>query len=203
MGNRGTMGRLARGGKIIPAEAFGAFTEADTILATARDRAREMVEAARYGRAEIVEQARREGIELAKSDASELLIRARAEHQKMLADMQDDVVNLALEVARKVIHRQIELTPEIVVDICSRAMNRVLSARALILRVHPDDLPVVESRYDALSLQARAGASLQLVADSEIQRGGCLIDSDCGRIDARLETQLATMERALLEDDDE
>ena len=66
------------------------------------------------------------------------------------------------------------------------------------LRLHPDDLDGVAVRRDALAARAPAAAALELVADETVGRLGCVIETAHGRVDARLATQLAALERALL-----
>jgi flagellar biosynthesis/type III secretory pathway protein FliH len=68
------------------------------------------------------------------------------------------------------------------------------------VRVHPDDVAAVTVRRDALAARAPAGAALDIVADEAVGRHGCVIETALGRVDARLETQLAALERALLEE---
>jgi flagellar assembly protein FliH len=68
-----------------------------------------------------------------------------------------------------------------------------MSARQVLVRVHPDDLPLVaEGAGEAL--QAR-GAQLQ--ADPNIQRGGCSVESDAGTIDATIENRWARAVQSL------
>ena len=57
-------------------------------------------------------------------------------------------------------------------------------------------LPAVEARRAALEAGAPA-AALVLVSDESVGRHGCVIETPRGRVDARLETQLAALERAL------
>jgi len=78
--------------------------------------------------------------------------------------------------------------------VATEALNAVLmSARQVLVRVHPDDLPLVaEGAGEAL--QAR-GARLQ--ADPSIQRGGCSVESDAGTIDATIENRWARAVQAL------
>jgi flagellar biosynthesis/type III secretory pathway protein FliH len=68
------------------------------------------------------------------------------------------------------------------------------------LRVHPDDEAPVTARRDALAARAPGAAALDIVADETVGRHGCVVETAVGRVDARLETQLAALERALLEE---
>jgi len=61
----------------------------------------------------------------------------------------------------------------------------LLSARHVSVRVHPDDQPLV-AQGAAEILQARGA---RLVADPAVTRGGCLVESDIGIIDASIESR--------------
>jgi flagellar biosynthesis/type III secretory pathway protein FliH len=65
------------------------------------------------------------------------------------------------------------------------------------LRLHPDDLVAVETRRTVLAARAPAATAIELLADGSVGRHGCVIETAHGRIDARLETQLAALEQAL------
>ncbi|MEJ7709034.1 MAG: FliH/SctL family protein [Pyrinomonadaceae bacterium] len=69
----------------------------------------------------------------------------------------------------------------------------------MIIRVNALDLAIVEEHRSQLDTANRF-ASLEIVGDSVgVKRGGCLISTENGSIDAQLETQLQGIERALLE----
>lgn len=197
------MGRIARTGSIVPAERVRALRDADEIVAEARRHAEAIVEAARAGARELEVATKARAAAEARSEAAALLVAAGAERQRMLGAVQADVVVLATEIARKIIHRELELDPELAIGLCASALRQVALARAVTLRVNPDDLAAVGARsaYDALATVLDDGASLKVVADATVGRGGCVVESDMGRIDARLETQLAAIERALMADD--
>jgi flagellar biosynthesis/type III secretory pathway protein FliH len=65
------------------------------------------------------------------------------------------------------------------------------------LRVHPDDAPALADRVQALAERLPAPGALALVTDESVGRYGCVVETALGRVDARLETQLAALERAL------
>lgn len=100
----------------------------------------------------------------------------------------------AVLLARQVLRTELGTQPTLVQAVAAEALNAVLmSARQVLVRVHPDDLPLVaEGAGEAL--QAR-GARLQ--ADPSIQRGGCRVESDAGTIDATIENRWARAVQAL------
>jgi flagellar biosynthesis/type III secretory pathway protein FliH len=65
------------------------------------------------------------------------------------------------------------------------------------LRVHPDDWAAVEAARPALAARLAKAVELRLVVDAEVGRHGCVVESAAGRLDARLDTQLAALEKAV------
>lgn len=102
------------------------------------------------------------------------------------AELAATVTATATQLARQVVRQEIAARPELVARVAEEAVNAVLlSARHIRVFVHPDDLPLVAAGA-AEALQARGA---RLMASATLQRGGCLIESDVGRIDARIETR--------------
>ena len=104
------------------------------------------------------------------------------------------VSKTAVQLARQVLRAEITLNPVLVAKVAAEAVHAVmLSARHIFVRVHPDDLPLVaEGAQEAL---AARGARLQ--ADDTIERGGVLVQSDVGAIDAQLASRWALAAAAL------
>lgn len=104
------------------------------------------------------------------------------------------VTETAVQLARQVLRAELQMRPELVATIASEAANAVmLSARHITVHVHPLDLPLVaEGAEEALS--ARGG---RLLADPGIERGGVLVQSDIGAIDARVATRWSQAASAL------
>ncbi len=104
------------------------------------------------------------------------------------------VAQAAVALARQVLRHELQTRPELVATIAQEAVNAVLmSARHIVLRVHPDDLALVAAGA-AEVLDARGA---RLVADPAVQRGGCAVDSDAGSIDAGIERRWARAAAAL------
>ncbi len=196
------MGKFVRGGLVVPVEKVRALQYADQIIAEAEERATTIIASARAEAEEIRCKASASGLDQARNEAAAMISAATLKREELLSGVQRDVVSLAMERANKVSHRELDLRPELIAELCGDVIQQVLLASSVIMHVHPDDLAVVRGRQDALSERLEKGASFRIVEDETIGRGGCVIESDMGRIDARLETQLAAIERALLADDD-
>ena len=100
--------------------------------------------------------------------------------------MAQAVADTAVLLAARVLRSELKAHPEHVLEVARQALDALmLGARHVVVQVHPDDLPLVAQGLQEL-LQARGA---RLVAQPQLQRGGCLIESDLGQVDARLETR--------------
>jgi len=110
------------------------------------------------------------------------------------AAVEQELAQLAMLVARRVIAQELATHPELIVQAVRQAASALPAAtRELRVRLHPDDLALMRE------LEA-AETHWQLVADPALKRGDCLLESERSRLDARVETRLAVMIDAVLGD---
>ncbi|HEX6707084.1 MAG TPA: flagellar assembly protein FliH [Albitalea sp.] len=96
-------------------------------------------------------------------------------------DMARALAVSATHLARQIVRSELEVRPEVVASVAQEALDTLLmSARQVTVRVHPDDHPLVTQ--GAAEVLAARGA--RLVPDGSIARGGCLVESDIGVVDA-------------------
>src|SRR5436190_10160288 len=96
-------------------------------------------------------------------------------------DMARALAVSATHLARQIVRSELAARPELVAVVAQEALDTLLmSARQITVRVHPDDHPLVAQ--GAAEVLAARGA--RLLGDASIARGGCLVESDIGVIDA-------------------
>ena len=105
-----------------------------------------------------------------------------------------ELVRLAIEIAKKVVHREVTIDNEIVMTLARIGISRMHNRVAATIHLHPDDFAYVTAHRDTLD----AGHALELVEDRSIGRGGCLVQTEMGDVDTRIEQQFAEIERAFL-----
>jgi len=104
------------------------------------------------------------------------------------------VTRTAVQLARQVLRHELQGDPALVAHVAGEAVNAVLlSARHISVHVHPLDLPLVADGA-AEALQARGA---RLLARPDIERGGVVVESDLGAIDAQIATRWAQAAGAL------
>ena len=117
-------------------------------------------------------------------------------HRQTCRDLEADLVQLALAVARKIVDREVSLGPEAVTRIVRQALGRVEHAGRIAIKLNPADLELLaDIKPQLLSGLPEAGRAA-FEADEDIARGGCLIETDGGEVDARIERQFQMVEEA-------
>jgi flagellar assembly protein FliH len=155
---------------------------------------------------QLSQQARQAGIKEGEAAAAEMaarqieLIAARgvqaiegliSERRKMRGRLEEDLVHLAVAVARRVLHRELSVDPEALGGIVRAVLDRMDAREVHRLRVHPADAPFVEKHLG----EWQTPVQLRLERDPSLERGSIVFDTARGSVDASVETQLREIDR--------
>lgn len=121
------------------------------------------------------------------SGAAEELREARV---VVAGELERRAVELALALAAKVVAGTLAVEPSRVVDAVTGALRGIVERERVTVLVNPDDLELV--REASASLRGSLGGIEHLVIESErrVGRGGCVVRTPVGDLDARVETKL-------------
>lgn len=185
-------------GRRVPASVWAAGVRAREEVEAATAEARRVSEEAAAGRErlrlEAVEAGRAEGL----GQAAAILVRAAAARDLLLARAGREVGELAIEVARRIVGRELALAPDAVVGLAERALAEARRRRQVTVRVAPADLPRLAVQEPRLACALEHGA-LSLRGDPALAPGDVIVETEAGRVDARIEAQLAALAEALAE----
>jgi len=124
------------------------------------------------------------------------LLQVKNLRQDTYQRIEKEVVDLALAIARKVICREIEVDKEVVVCVAREALTKVEDPGKIKIKMNPSDLQFInETQYQLSELIGNID-NVTLEAEDSIQSGGCVIETDLGEIDARIEKQLQAVEES-------
>jgi flagellar assembly protein FliH len=115
---------------------------------------------------------------------------------RMIRETEQQMVTLALAVARRVIQREISLDRDLLIAIARVALDRLGDDAKISIRLNPDDHAATEAARTA----AWTGTHVTVAADPRVPRGGCRIESDFGALDAGVDAQIQELAHALLGD---
>ncbi|NTV53119.1 MAG: hypothetical protein HGA76_08935, partial [Candidatus Firestonebacteria bacterium] len=183
-----TQERTPSGGQVAAAVRS---TEADREQLQARQREQELAEAFAQGR-----QAGTREAEVASRETLGALTRALAEIDKKMGAFQERIEGrvavLALAIVRKIMGSVSEDRAELIRQSIRKVLARHREPGDLLtIRVNPADLELLAPA------QADAPQNLKFVVDAAIARGGCLLETKFGNVNAQVETQLEEIARAL------
>lgn len=178
-------------------------------IAGARSEAARIIAEARASAEAIKEEARETGLAAARASFDEEMAQM-AEHlhtqlaetinevsglrASIFARTERDLAKLAIEIAKKIVHREVTIDDEVAMTLARVALSRIDGRAHARVHLHPDDFSHVSRHLDALA----TGKSVELVEDRAITRGGCLIETEMGDLDARIERQFEELERSFL-----
>ncbi|MEW5978229.1 MAG: FliH/SctL family protein [Acidobacteriota bacterium] len=117
--------------------------------------------------------------------------------KEVFASAEREVIRLALEVAKKVVKREVNIDDELILTLIKVALSRLSEQAVMTIRLNPKDLQSVQHHHSDPAKALNEG--IRLVEDPMITRGGCLIETESGIIDARVEEQFKEIERGFFE----
>jgi flagellar assembly protein FliH len=135
------------------------------------------------------EAGRREGFEAAQRELEEprAALLASVEAVQAVAGAAADAserraVELALDLAERIVCAALEVRPELVCEVVAGALRRAVEGDRLVVDVNPDDLPLVREWL--------AADAVEVHPERRVARGGCVVRTVEGELDARIQTQL-------------
>ena len=125
-----------------------------------------------------------------------LIANLELEVKKVAEDMQQQLIPVALKAAKKIVGKEIEVSNDIIVDIVANVLKSVSQCKKITIYVNKKDLEVLELGRSKLKAIFETLEILSLRERADIIRGGCIIETESGIINAQLENQWSALERA-------
>lgn len=188
--------------------------DAEEIIAKAKAEADAVIAAAEASKQAISDEARdegfttgrKEGYDIGKEEADRLInklhvmISGVADKRKAIIDESESlIVDLILNIVRKVVRTVSESQKEVVVDTVMKALSKLKSAADVTLRVNFDDVALTTEHMKQFLKKVEKAKSITVIEDSSVDRGGCIVETDYGSIDARISSQLREIEDKIRE----
>ena len=193
---------------------------AQTYLDTIRDQGAQLLTEAKTEAERIRNEARQNGLQAGQGEVDQLatnranqlakdqIAQAMASVEKLSSELenatqlwlrqwQHETIPLAIAIAEKIISRQMDADPEILMKWISDAIHTVQGARQLQIRMNPIDIEVLQPALGKLLEDLGRSTQIQLIPDDQISRHGLLVESPDGKIDMQMKTQLERLREEL------
>lgn len=112
-------------------------------------------------------------------------------HQRETKDLcHQDTARIALALARDILDYEIAKSPELASSIIRQALEKAIGQDNIKIKANPDDCEAISAMLSQMVPDADRLRRIQISEDQSILTGGCLIETDFGVIDARIDNQL-------------
>ena len=154
-------------------------------------------EGCRVGREETIEQYTAQLASLAQSWAT-AFDAFEADRSAAMQTAREDIVELALAIGGKIARRVIEADAAVVQDQVAEVISLVSAPSGMTLSINPDDRKLVQAVLPALCERLAESKHVELRDDPLVERGGCVLSTGKGLIDATLQKQIERIAEVLL-----
>jgi flagellar assembly protein FliH len=119
-----------------------------------------------------------------------------SERKKLVGDLQPMLVELVGEALKRCLNQEAE-KGGLIVQFAREALLKAQDRVQLKLHLNPDDMAEIEAHKKQLQLTVGAG-EMELIADARVERGGCLLETEGGTVDVRLNTVVDQVKESLM-----
>lgn len=191
-----------------------AENEAQKIIADAREQASQIQAKSEIEKDEIkrnsyeegLKEGKKDGYDSGKEEVNRLIDRSHKileavlnRREQILNETEEQIVQLVLLMTRKVVKVMSENQKSVVMANVLSALKKVKARGDVTIRVNLEDVKLTTEHIKDFIEQVESVSGITVVEDSSVEKGGCIVETDFGAIDARISSQLSELESKILE----
>lgn len=142
------------------------------------------------------EQGERDGLEMGQKRVEAILhqfkniLREMEQQREALYHLyEEEMLQLVFSLSKKIIHHEISINPEIILKTLQEAIKYLVVQKRVVIHLNPVDYQYLLTQSEKFPLALGDQGKVKLMEDPSITRGGCLLETPYGKIDATLESQ--------------
>ena len=128
-----------------------------------------------------------------------IISNAIEKRNEIIEESETQLINLVLLITRKVVKVISENQKNVVINNVIQALRKLKSRGEVIIRVNLEDVQLTSDHVKDFMRMVENVKSITVVEDSSVDRGGCILETDFGEIDARVSSQLHEIEERIIE----
>lgn len=191
-----------------------AENEAQKIIADAREQASQIQAKSEIEKDEIkrnsyeegLKEGKKDGYDSGKEEVNRLIGRSHKileavlnRREQILNETEEQIIQLVLLMTRKVVKVMSENQKSVVMANVLSALKKVKARGDVTIRVNLEDVKLTTEHIKDFTEQVESVSGITVVEDSSVEKGGCIVETDFGAIDARISSQLSELESKILE----
>ncbi|MPM20340.1 hypothetical protein SDC9_66769 [bioreactor metagenome] len=131
--------------------------------------------------------------------AQNILDSAQQAYKETIIEAEREIIKIALAVTRKILAREMDENPTVVLPIVKAALEKVRDQEHIVIRVSPEDYDLVIQAKRDLQIMIGRESALSVVNDHTVSQSSCMIDTSYGTVDASIDTQFEAVKKAIEE----
>lgn len=191
-----------------------AETNAAQIVKDAKAQAEQIIAEAQAERDKIINASKKEGYDTGyeagyqegNKEAQRLIERMHnvldavmARREEILNETEYQIVELVVLIARKVVKIISENQKTVIMNNVLQALKKVKGRGDVTIRVNLADVKLTTDHIHDFIERVEAVKGITVMEDTTVEKGGCIVETDFGAIDARISSQLTELEQKILE----
>ncbi|NNM43039.1 MAG: HrpE/YscL family type III secretion apparatus protein [Chlamydiae bacterium] len=182
--------------KVIPANTYSTLVDAHQVLERAKEDASNYKKSVEEECEVLRENAKKEGFQEGLEKFHEHVIAFDGYLKEIRHEMHKQILTLALQTAKKIVAKELEQSPETIVDIVLQALQPVTQSHRIVIYVNKADRDILEKNKPKIKDIFEKVETLSIQERPDIQVGGCIIETESGIINAEIENQWRALEAA-------
>lgn len=130
-------------------------------------------------------------------EAENVLKEAHRASREYIGNTKDEILTLSLHIAEKITGIQSDIHDETILNVVKKAIDAAIAKEQVVVRVNSMDYALLDCRRDEIEKLLDEKVSLSIINDQEVTKGGCIIETESGLIDASIESQLDKVKQLL------
>lgn len=131
-------------------------------------------------------------------EANKIIKNAQDDYKSTVKESEPTMITLAVEIAEKIIHEQLEIDQAIIKRIATDVIKDLTDQQEINIFVSPQDYEYLLHQKKDLEQMLSTMSRLAIYVDSDLECGMCIIEYPSGKTDASIQTQLQLIEDELL-----
>jgi type III secretion protein L len=181
--------------KVIKADHYAAFLEAKDIIDLAQKRAQERTDEANRVYEEEKKRGYEEGLERGRAESIEHMIDYVGRAVEGYAIFEQRVVDLVMSALGQIIGQMDD--KELIVRVVKKVLEPAKNQKRVTIRISPNQVPAVESEVDSIKAKFGTIDFVDIVRDERLNPGDCIVETEVGVVDGRLDKQLESIKKSL------
>ncbi|WP_067518761.1 HrpE/YscL family type III secretion apparatus protein [Endozoicomonas ascidiicola] len=179
--------------KVLKANDYVEYLEADEIMQAAHQQAEKIKEEARQAYEDEKKRGYKEGMTKAREDQTDHMLKVVSRTINYLSDIEDTLANILLSGVKKIIGEFNQ--EELAVNLVKNALQHVRSEKHVTVRIPPAHYSAVQARLNEILADYKGVGFIDLVADPRLSAGDCIMESEIGVVDTSIEVQLKALQK--------